>query len=572
MSMLLDGIGVSRGISIGAVKILHRETIDIIRVSISEKDINAEIKRFEKAIQNAARHLDGIRENIKKKFPADVVAFLDSHLLMINDDFTKKNVVDIIKKEKCGAEWALKIEETRLISMFDEMQDEYLKTRRDDVQHVLRLIQRFLFDKEPSSDVNNDNVGGGIIVTDDLTPADTVLLQHQNIAGFVTELGGPTSHTAILARSLNIPAIVAAHGIRDMVTENEEIIIDGSSGMIIASADNKIIKFYRAKQRENKQRQRELLLLSDRKTVTQDGIPITLMANIELAEEVKSLKKINSAGIGLYRTEFLYMNRTAATEEEQYRIYRQVLKTMKDKPVTFRTLDLGAEKEFDPEYKAPMTLNPALGLRAIRRSLKDPDLFLQQVRAILRASVHGESRLMLPMLTSVHEVEQAKQLIETAKEQLHEHKKAFDDNIQIGGMIEVPAAALSASIFAQCLDFISIGTNDLIQYTLAIDRIDDEVNYLYDPLHPSVLKLIAIVIKAGNQARIPVAMCGEMAGDPAYTKLLLGMGLKEFSAHLSTLLEVKEIVLNSDTNILRKKSQRILQASPDKIPAMVRAL
>ncbi len=573
MSLILNGVGVSRGIAIGKVHILNRGEFDLQEAHIPKESIGNEIKRFKAALQAADQHLQEIRKSIENKFPSDIVGFIDSHLLMLNDELLGDAVVDIIKQRQCNAEWALQIQQNQLTAVFDEMQNDYLKTRRDDVEHVIHLIHRFLTGHNGRRTLRVTHIRNHIIIADDLTPADTILLQHQNISGFATELGGPTSHTAILARGMNIPAVVAVNNIRTLTAENETIILDGKSGIIIADADTTLINEYYSRQRKEKQYAKQLLSLSDRKTITRDGRSITLMANIELADEIKILKKIKASGIGLYRTEFLYLDReSAAMEEEQYRTYRRLLKAMDSKPVTIRTLDLGAEKEFDPKYKAPLTLNPALGLRAIRRSLKDPESFLQQLRAILRASAHGEVRIMLPMLTNIHELDQIKQLIETAKSQLHNDKKAYDKNIRVGGMIEVPAAALSAEYLAKHLDFLSIGTNDLIQYTLAIDRIDEQVNYLYDPLHPSILKLIKLVIRAGENAGIPVAMCGEMAGDPNYIKLLLGMGLTEFSVHLSTLLEVKKIILESDTKKLKNKCRKIFSVDPKKIPDIVASL
>ena len=570
MSLILSGVGVSRGIAIGKAHILHRGKIDPRETHVAKKNLESEVGRFQRAVQAADQHLQEIRKSIESRFAPDIVGFIDAHLLMLNDELLNSAVIDIIRQRHCNAEWALQLQQTHLIEAFDAMQDDYLKTRRDDVEHVIFLIYRFLTGYDERSTYQLARVKNHIIIADDLTPADTILLQHRNISGFATEHGGPTSHTAILARGMNIPAVVAVKGIRSIIAENEMIILDGESGSVITDADSASMSEYQTKQKQEKQHARQLLSLGSKKTVTRDGKKIVLLANLEIADEIKVLKKIQAGGIGLYRTEFLYLDRdSAAQEEEQFRVYRRVIKAMENRPVVIRTLDLGAEKEFDPKYQAPLTLNPALGLRAIRRSLKDPALFLQQLRAILRASAYGDVRIMLPMLTNVHELDQIKQLIETAKLQLRSRKKAYNEDVRVGGMIEVPAAALSAEHLAKHLDFFSIGTNDLIQYTMAIDRIDAQVNYLYDPLHPSILKLIALVIRAGKNAGIPVAMCGEMAGNPSYTKLLLGMGLTEFSAHISTLLEVKRIILASDTEALKSKCRRILRVDPKKIPDLV---
>jgi len=415
---------------------------------------------------------------------------------------------------------------------------------------------------------------GSIIVADDLTPADTVVMQNQNIAGFITELGGPLSHTAILARSLGIPAVVGIQSARTLLQQEEQLVLDGSSGMVLAGMDESTIKEYRQIQREQKDARRKLGSLKNISAKTKDGQRISLQANIELAEDVSALKKSGADGVGLYRTEFLYIDREApADETEQLNAYRKIIRVLKGKPLTIRTLDLGAEKEFDPDFQGPLTQNPALGLRAIRRSLKDTELFKQQLRAILRASASGPVKILLPMITSDIELVQSLAILEQAKLELENENKDFDPDVPVGAMIEVPAAAISANIFAKKLDFLSIGTNDLIQYTLAIDRIDDQVNYLYDPLHPSVLKLINTTLQAGRRAEIPVAMCGEMAGDPRYTRLLLGLGLQEFSAHPSNLLEIKQIINKSKMSDLEKQAKKILSTTvPSKIAPMVDAL
>lgn len=570
MTVILNGIGVSRGIAIGRAQVLHHGPLDITETAVPNNQITSESKRLREGLKQTAKYLKTIRASVEKKFPPDVASFIDSHLLMLKDATLNDDVVKIIKDQQCNAEWALEIQKERLLAVFDQMNDEYLKTRRDDVEQVVHLVQRFLLKhKENPSLEPQKNLRGNIVIADDLTPADAILLQHQNIAGFVTEFGGPTSHTIILARGIGIPAVVSAHGIRSMIHENEEIIVNGDSGMIIAGANRALIHTYRDLQKEEKKRQSKLRLLRDKKTVTQDGVPVALLANVELAEEVRMLRKSGANGVGLYRTEYLYLGRAeAAGEAEQFQAYRRLLKAADQHPVTIRTLDIGGEKDFDPVQQSTSP-NPALGLRAIRRSLKEPEVFLQQLRAILRASTYGNVRIMFPMLTNLAEVKQLKALVDTAKHQLRERKYKYADNIPVGGMIEVPAAALLAGEFAKHLDFLSIGTNDLIQYTLAIDRIDDEVSYLYDPLHPSVLKLIKTVISAGKKHNIPVAMCGEMAGDPRYVKLLLGMGLREFSSHISTLLEVKKTILESDVEKLEHRCRRILQVHSDRIPKLV---
>ena len=558
MSVLVNGVGVSRGISTGTVHVLYRGMVEVEKRHIPKKQLNAEIIRFKEAQKKAIDHLHRIRKAIPGSAPADIASFIDTHLLMLDDSLLGEVPMDIIRNEQCNVEWALKLQQEQLVKVFDQMHDSYLRTRRNDVEHLIGLIQGFLADRNYGEKAHGIDRKNQIIVADDLTPADTIILQNQHVAGFITELGGPTSHTAILARNLNIPAVVAAHNARALLYEGEQIILDGHAGTVVAGADDKLLREYRRKQREEKQRLRNLLLLKNKAALTRDRIRIKLMANVDATEDLGGLGKSGAEGIGLYRTEFLYLGRNRMTgEDEQFQMYRKVLRAMDGKPVTIRTLDLGAEKEFDPDYERPLAPNPALGLRAIRRSLKTPDTFLTQLRAILRASAYGPTRIMFPMLTNVHELGQTLQLLETAKRQLDTGKQRYDKNINVGGMIEVPAAALLSPALAKHLDFLSIGTNDLIQYTLAIDRIDDEVSYLYDPLHPGFLKLLTMVIEAGERANVPVAMCGEMAGDTNYTRLLLGLGLKEYSVHPSALLEVKQVVRDSDVSALRRKCRAL---------------
>ena len=574
MALIVSGIGVSRGIAIGNAHLLNRGAPEVFERKLKEHEVNAEINRFQAAVDDAAKQLRGIRDSIPEDAPKDVATFIDSHLLMVKDSMLSKVPIEIIQEQQCNAEWALKQQRDKLEAVFEQMEDDYLSTRLNDIEHVINLIQQILKDQQYTMQMKLQPLKGSIIVADDLTPADTVVMQNQNIAGFVTELGGPLSHTAILARSLGIPAVVGIQSARSLIQQEEQLVLDGSNGMLLAGMDENTIKEYRHIQREQKEAKRKLGSLKNISAKTKDGQRISLQANIELSEDISALKKSGADGVGLYRTEFLYIDRdTPADEAEQLNAYRKIIRVLKGKPLTIRTLDLGAEKEFDPEYQGPLTQNPALGLRAIRRSLKDTELFKQQLRAILRASASGPVRILLPMITSDTELAQSLNILDQAKIELTEESKEFDKNIPVGAMIEVPAAAISANIFAKKLDFLSIGTNDLIQYTLAIDRIDDQVNYLYDPLHPSVLKLINTTLQAGRRANIPVAMCGEMAGDTRYTRLLLGLGLQEFSAHPSNLLEIKQIINKSKLADLEKQAKKILSTTvPNKIAPMVDAL
>ena len=436
-----------------------------------------------------------------------------------------------------------------------------MRTRKDDIDHVVTAVQmRLMHTDTPVSHVDG-SFAGKIVFADDLTPADTVLMQHQGVVALVTEFGGPNSHTAILARSLRIPAVVGLHNVGPYLRETDTLIIDGRQGVVLVDPDEQMIRHY-----EKLQRQIERIHTARRKlrfapTITSDGEPIVLQANVELPADLDAAVQVGAQGVGLYRTEYLFMNRAALPdEEEQYQAYTEIGRAGEGSPVTIRTLDLGADKQVDGTRPgAPMTSNPALGLRAVRLCLKEPALFRPQLRAILRASAHSPVRMMIPMLSTTGELAQVFDLVKSCRQELDNEGQPYDDAMPIGAMIEVPAAAICADIFARELDFLSIGTNDLIQYTIAIDRVDDEVNYLYDPLHPAVLRLIQMTILAGEKMGIPVAMCGEMAGDARYTRLLLGMGLKEFSVHPNSLLEVKQVITESRVAESRKFTQRVMR-------------
>jgi phosphotransferase system enzyme I (PtsI) len=559
LSIYISGIGVSKGIAIGEAYVLVREQFDARQIDLPASEIDAEIKRFKKALALASKQLHNIKKKIAKNTADDIVVFIDTHLLMLEDPAFDEGTIINIKEHMCNAEWALKMQGERLVQVFDEMEDSYLRTRKDDVLHVVKRIQLALAgNKDKKADTSYK---GKIIVTDDLTPTDTIMMQHQKIAGFITEFGGPLSHTAILARNLGIPAIVGLHHARQLIHRDDTLIIDGSHGIAINKPDDKSLKFYHALKRSESAKRNLLKTLSGKPAVTLDKKQITLHGNIDRPSDIRIIKKYDDTGVGLYRTEMLFIELNEWPDQATHlKTYKLAVKALNGKPLTIRTMDLGADKEIqDTIDQGPMAHNPAMGLRAIRRCLKEPQDFMPQLLAILRASAYGPVRLLIPMLTNLEEVDQVLLLIEEAKQILLQKKIAFDNNIPVGAMIEVPAAALAAEAFAKKLDFLSIGTNDLIQYTLALDRIDDEVNYLFDPLHPSVLKLINMTIKAGKQAKIPVSMCGEMASDTQYTRLLLGMGLEYFSVQANALLEVKQIIINSRISSLQGEVEGILQ-------------
>lgn len=561
MSLMFCGIGVSRGVAIAPAFVLNRHRADVKPISLDKKGVTKEVRRFRSAINTAKKQLQQIRGTIPEDAPEDISSFIETHLLMLDDSILSERPVEIMRAEGCNAEWALKLQREAVLKVFDSMDDPYIATRKDDVNHVIDQVMRILVEKQGDADPFSHDWSGQIVVADDLSPADTVLMQHQGVAGFITETGGQLSHTAILARSLGIPAIVGVSGIRRFVQNNEELVIDGEAGLALGEADEVSLAHFRRQQRDIRRKQRELTRLLDEKSVTLCGEEISLLANIEIEEDVKLLKKSGAVGVGLYRTEFLYMNRdTLPDETEHFNAYRRVLRALKGAPLTIRTFDLGGDKESAAAPSANIH-NPALGLRGVRRSLNEPRMFSTQLRAILRASAYGPTRLMFPMLSNTAEIDQALAIVEQIKEDLREEGIKFDEDMPVGGMIEVPAAAIIAGQFAEKLDFLSIGTNDLIQYTLAIDRVDDQVNYLYDPLHPAVLQLIRMTIEAGQKADIPVSMCGEMAGDARYTRLLLSLGLRHLSMPPSLLLEVKNMITQTDIKAIRRKALNIANSN-----------
>ena len=561
MTVALYGTSVSRGIAIGNAHILEHSELEIPQVTIPDYMVQAEISRFQFAMQVAAQQLKVIREHIPTNTAADISLFIDTHLLMLDDPMLKDATEKTIEEKHCNAEHALQIQCDSIIAVFMEMDDPYLRTRKDDVEHVVTRIQRVLLN-QPSEHTNIiDNLKGQIIVTNDLSPADTILMQHHDVIAIISEKGGPTSHTAILARGLNIPALVGVKQSRQLINDGEQIIIDSLRNVIIASPDDKTLKYYRNLQKQLLRNKKALNDLKLKPAKTQNKIKIKLHANIEQPEDISKIKKISATGVGLFRTEFLFMNREGLPDEnEQFQAYSRVVKSLKGMPVTIRTLDIGADKSLESNSTYDEN-SSALGLRAIRMCLRDPSIFKPQIRAILRASSFGPVRLMIPMITTLQELLQVKNLISECKQDLKKRRIKFNNKLPVGCMIETPAAALLASSLAEESDFFSIGTNDLIQYTLAIDRIDTDVSYLYEPLHPAVLNLIQMTITAAKKAEIPVSLCGEMAGDIQYTRLLLGMGLTEFSMHPSTLLEVKKIIRASDTAILTKTVKKILKSA-----------
>ena len=560
---MFNGLGVSRGIAIGRVHRLQRDEIEIYETRLPSQDIPAEIKRFNQAVEDAKQQLHNISDSIPMSLNVEISAFIETHLLMLDDDMLAEGTVRYIRERQCNAEWALKQQMETIGQVFDAMEDDYLATRKNDISHVIQRILRALHNAEsPGHETSPQAWRGQIVLADDLAPADTILMQHHGVAGFATESGGPLSHTAILARSLDIPAVVGLHGARRYIRDGETVIIDGNLGLLLADPTNDAIEHFSAKQDNYLRKRRDLQKIKDAPAVTRCGEVVTIQANIETKEDIKALRKVNAAGVGLYRTEFIYLNRSdLPSEEEHYSNYVNIVKALQGAPLTIRTVDIGADKEIQQEQMGSLAHNPALGLRGVRRCLSEPAIFMPQLRAILRASAFGPINMLFPMLTNIEEVLKLRRMCDAVKEELRREGKKFDEDIRLGGMIEVPSTAIAAQQFAEHLDFLSIGTNDLIQYTLAIDRLDDQVNYLYDPLHPGVLKLIENIIKAGRKANIPVSMCGEMAGDSRYTRLLLSLGLRDFSMPANSVLEVKSVINSSCMRKLATGARKISNCS-----------
>jgi phosphotransferase system enzyme I (PtsI) len=562
-SFSIHGVGVSSGIAIGQAHLLSNALLEVVHYQLPKHLIDDEIERFSNAIAAVKHDLVQIKASLRKNAPAELAAFIGTHLMMLEDKSLSEVPKDIIRNEQCNAEWAIKLQMDDIVDQFEQIEDEYLRERKQDViQVVERIIKVLLGHQNQLTSAQQTSVLHQerklILVAHDISPADAIQFKQHQFAAFITDVGGATSHTAILARSLNIPSIVALQRARDLINDGELIIVDGDLGVVIVSPSKEILAEYKLRQEQWELEQQKLQRIKATKAITIDGTVIELFANIEVPEDVAAVKAAGATGIGLYRTEFLFMNRRdMPDEEEQFVAYKTVAQAMKGAPVTIRTLDLGADKQMNPDSVVNCA-NPALGLRAIRLCLSEPQIFHTQLRALLRASHFGNVKILIPMLCTLAELRQTKLLLERAKLSLRKENIPFDENIALGGMIEIPAAAINAEAFANELDFLSIGTNDLIQYTLAIDRTDDAVAHLYNPLHPSVLKLISMTIKAGTKLGKSVSVCGEMAGDVKLTKLLIGMGLRQFSMHPSHILSIKQQVLHSQLVTLDAQARKVL--------------
>lgn len=565
MSFFLHGLGVSRGIAIGRAMLVSQATLEVAHLTIAAKCVDQEITRFDAAVQEVRDELSAMKTSMEKA-PSELSAFLDLHLMFLDDPELVEVPKQLIRERRCNAEWALVQQMEQLVAQFDDFEDAYLRERKYDVVQVVErvvkeLVGEHALSKRTKGRLAETHKGAKeehlIIVAHDISPADAIAFKDQRFASFITDVGGATSHTAILARSMAIPAIVGMENARTLIRDDELLIIDGMRGVVIVDPEPKVLEEYKIRKHQLELQRNQLKRLKDAKTETLDELPVQLLANIELPADAEEALRQGADGVGLFRTEFLFLGRgDMPSEEEQFDAYRQVVETMDGRPVTIRTFDLGGDKSLDTQRTQT---NPALGRRAIRLSLAEPKMFQTQLRAILRASAFGKVKILIPMLSHAHQIEATLRAVDQAKAKLREQGIAFDETVELGGMIEIPAAALAIGIFLKRLNFLSIGTNDLIQYTLAIDRMDEQVASLYDPLHPAVLMLIAHTLSSAEKAEIPVSVCGEMAGDPRLTRLLLGMGLRQFSMHPSQILAVKSRVLMADTNEVTPQVRKMLR-------------
>jgi phosphotransferase system enzyme I (PtsI) len=569
-SFTLHGIPVSRGIAIGRAHLLAPAALDVKHYLVAEEQLEAEVQRLQHALASVHRELQTLWNELPKDAPTELGAFIDVHALILSDPMISEAPLDIIRSRHYNAEWALLTQIDELSAQFDEIEDSYLRERKADIQQVAERVLKVLMGSEPLAPrtIGEDQYQAQmIVVAHDISPADMLQFRDRSFIGFVTDVGGQNSHTAIVARSLDIPAAVGMSQASALIEQDDWVIIDGDAGVVICNPSTLVLEQYRERQAAMQRARKKLNKLKKTPAVTKCGTAVTLLANIELPEDCVYAMEAGAAGVGLFRSEFLFMGRghKVPSEDEQFEAYRKTVVAMKGRVVTIRTLDIGADKPLGQSDHT--ALNPALGLRAIRYCLAEPQLFLTQLRAILRASAFGKVRILIPMLAHAFEIDQSLAMIAQAKAELREANIKFDADVEVGAMIEIPAAALALPMFVKRMDFLSIGTNDLIQYTLAIDRVDYEVAHLYNPLHPAVLQLIAMTISAGHKAGIDVAVCGEMAGDVKLTRLLLGLGLREFSMHPAQLLAVKQEILNSDLGLIAPCARKIMRSMEPEVIA-----
>lgn len=583
MTISIHGIGVGRGVAIGRAVVIASSRSDVGHYFIEPEQVEAEIARVHEARDSVVQEIQLLLATMPKEMPGELAALLEVHMMLLQDDEIFSGVRYWIADRLYNAGWALSTQFERLARQFDDMEDPYLRERKLDLEQVIeRIIKRIQGQQTLLAVQENGRHEGGeanllgedamdvplVLVAHDLSPSDMLQFRQSVFKGFVTDVGGKTSHTAIVARSMGIPAVVGARTASQLVRQDDWIVIDGDAGVMLVNPSTITLDEYRFRQRQDALDRSRLLRLVNTPAVTLDGEKIELLANIELPKDTEAALAAGAVGVGLFRSEFLFMGRKQHLpgEEEQYQAYVRALEGMRGLPLTIRTIDVGADKPLNDSVPDAAHLNPALGMRAIRWSLAEPAMFLTQLRAILRAAAQGRIHVLIPMLAHVSEIRQTLQMLDMARSQLDARGVAYGQ-VDLGAMIEVPAAALTARLFLKYFDFLSIGTNDLIQYTLAIDRADESVAHLYDPMHPAVLQLLADTIRAAREAGKPVSVCGEMAGDTAFTKLLLGLGLRSFSMHPAQILAVKQEIVRSDAGKLVDWAQSVLQ-SEDPAAAM----
>lgn len=574
--MVLHGYAAGKGIAIGRAHLVVRGISELPQYHLPESELAGEVARFEAAVKATRKQLEQLRSAIPENAPAELGAFISLHLMLLGDVTLSREPADILQEQAINAEWALKIQTDRLSQQFDEIDDEYLRQRKQDMLQVVERIQKNLAGQSTELNLDANLLDDTILIAHDLSAADTLFFKDQRIEGFVTDIGGPTSHTAILGRSLNIPSVIGVGNARQLISEHEWVIVDGIQGVLIIDPDELVLAEYRLRLKHYRSRLRALNKIKKTAAATLDGEEIELFANIESADDVKALHNIGADGVGLLRTEFAYLNRDSLPEEEElYQLYSDIAKKLKGKPLTIRTVDLGVDKNprwFGTGGTPNGSLNPALGLTGIRLCHAEPVMFRTQMRAVLRASVHGKLRIMFPMISSLSELKQSMTHLDTARKQLVERQEAFGE-LEVGCMIEIPSAALTVSSLLKWVDFVSVGTNDLIQYTLSVDRSDDAVSYLYQPAHPAIIRLLAHIIRTANRMGKGVSVCGEMAGDTKYTRMLLGLGLRKFSMNINNLLDVKDVVLHSHTERLENEMAKLMRnEDPDKMDALLKKL
>jgi len=585
MSFQLFGLPVSRGIAIGRAVLVASSRLDVAHYYVAAADVEAEIERLRSARDAVAAELAAMQRDLPIEAPAELSALLDVHLMLLHDDTLTGATKQWIRERHYNAEWALSAQLEVLARQFDEMEDEYLRERKADLEQVVERLLGVLARGEDGASplashvVSPEQSGEDplVLVAGDISPADMLRFKGSVFLGFVTDVGGKTSHTAIVARSMDIPAVVGAREASRLIRQDDWVVIDGDAGVVIVDPSPAVIEEYRAVKRRRDLARAGLARLRHLPAVTLDGQRVELLANIEQPGDAAAALTAGAAGIGLFRSEFLFMNRDGELpgEDEQYEAYRIAVGAMHGRPVTIRTVDIGADKALDRmsanELRHEHALNPALGLRAIRWSLSEPAMFRQQLRAILRAAAHGKVRILIPMVAHLSEVRHTVEALARARQQLDDAGREYGP-VELGAMVEVPAATLMLPAFLRHFDFVSIGTNDLIQYTLAIDRADEAVAHLYNAWHPAVLQLIAQTIACANRLEKSVSVCGEMAGDPAFTELLLGMGLRSFSMHPSQIVTIKERILAADASRWAAAIERVIGADdPEREYQMVAA-